>query len=75
MLSGTENTLAALIQSELESKIQARFGYPPQTPNVLPELCQAISESVIPHCVSNTQVLPGSFSTSSGPVSGAGSLL
>lgn len=75
MLTGTENTLSALIQSELSARILAATGQAPQSPNIIDLLADAISFAIIPHIVSNTDVLPGSFANGGGAVSGVGALL
>lgn len=75
MLTGTENTLAALIKSELESRINSTYGYNPQTPNAIDELTEAIAYAIIPHVISNTEVDPGTFAAGGDPVSGIGELV
>ena len=74
MLTGTENTLAALIETDIRAAILANTGNPAATPNALNSLSQGIANAIIPHIVSNTQVLPGSF-TASVAVTGIGALL
>ena len=75
MLTGTENTYKALIDTEIKAAVLSNTGNPVATPNAIISLAEGMANATIPHFVSNTQVLPGTFSTSSGPVSGIGLLL
>ena len=75
MLTGSENTLAAAIKTDLDARILASTGSPVATPNANKDLTDAIAFQIIPHFLSNAQVTPGTFSTSSGPVTGIGGLL
>jgi len=75
MLTGTENTLKALIDTDIKAAVLSNTGNPVATPNAIDSLAEGIANAIIPHYVSNTQVLPGTFSTVSGPVSGIGLLL
>lgn len=74
-LTGSENTLSALIQSQLATRVTAIYGQPPQSPNIVNLLADALAFSIIPHFVSNAEVLPGSFANGGGPVGGVGALI
>ena len=73
-LTGTENTLSALIQTEIKAAILANTGNAAATPNGLDSIGDGIANAVIPHFVANTSVLPGTF-TATVPVVGIGGLL
>lgn len=75
MLTGTENTLSALIQSNFSTQITSLTGAPPQAPNCIIQLANAMAMSIIPHLVTNTVVSAGSFVSPTGPVTGTGALL
>ncbi len=75
MLTGTENTLKALLDTEIRAAILAFTGSAVQTPNVIIALSEGIAEAVIPHFVSNTDVLPGTFNVATVPVVGIGTIL
>ena len=75
MLTGTENTLKALIDTEIKAAVLSNTGNPVASPNAIDSLSEGVANAIIPHLISNAQVLPGTFSTSSGPVSGLGLLL
>lgn len=61
MLAGTENTLSALFQTEISARILAATGQPPQSPNILDLLGDAIAFSVIPHFLAVTLVGGGTL--------------
>lgn len=77
-LAGTENTLAAQIKTDIEARILVNEGVPVITPNGLVSLSEGIANAVIPHFLSNVQILPGSFQVSIPavfPVTGVGTFL
>ena len=76
MVSGTENTLKALLITDIEAGILADCGAAVQTPNCISGLAAGIANAVIPHFVSNAQILPGSFNVPGfGAVVGIGAML
>jgi len=75
MVTGTENTLAALIKTEFDARITISLGSPPTTPNAIIELAEAFAFSVIPHFVSTADITPGTFTAGPDPVVGIGGLL
>ena len=77
MLTGTENTLAAALKTDLEARILAALGSPVATPNHIKELTDAIAFQTIPHFLASVQILPGSFTApvGGGPVTGVGVFL
>lgn len=74
-LTGTENSLSASIDSAIRAAITANEGTAPANPNVIDSLAEGIANAVIPHIVSNAQVLPGTFVAGANPVTGIGALL
>ena len=75
MLTGSENTLSALIKTEMETAILADTGSAAASPNNLVSLGNGMAAAFIPHFVANVDITPGTFSTVSGPVTGIGGLL
>ena len=63
VLTGTESALSALLFSNIEAKLTGATGKPMLEPTYLKALCDAISESLIPHLVANIQVNPGQIVT------------
>jgi len=75
MVAGTENTLAALIKTEIEARILAQQGFVVATPNVIVQYAESVAFSVIPHFVANVQIGPGGFTAGPDPVVGIGAFL
>ena len=61
MLTGSENTLKALLDTDIKAGILADCGTAVQTPNCILGLAAGIANATVPHLVSNIQVIPGSF--------------
>lgn len=81
-ISGTEAALASALHAAIKAKMSAATGYQILKEDWLQAFCEAVSETIIPHLVANTQVNTGQHVTStvpgaglidsmSGPVSGA----
>jgi len=73
-VTGTENTLKALIITKTEAALTTKHGAV-LTPNEIDIMAQGVADAVIPHFVSTVVINPGSFTTSSGPVSGVGAFV
>jgi len=68
-LTGTELALASSMATAIEAKMSAALGVPPNKAEWLQALCAGIAESLIPHLVSNTVVVPGN-AVLAGPYTG-----
>ena len=76
MVTGTENTLKALIDTEIKAAILVNTGTAAASPNALDSISEGIANAIIPHFVGNADILPGTFAVSgSGPVTGIGLMI
>jgi hypothetical protein len=62
-----------LLASEIKANIIGCFGLPEDDPK-LNCFCQAVANAVIDHFIANADVLPGSFTSPAGPVTGIGDI-
>jgi len=69
-ISGTEAALASALHAAIKAKITGVTGYQIVHEDWLQAFCEAVSETIIPHLVSNTQVNTGQHVTSAVPGAG-----
>ena len=75
MVTGTENTLKALLITKIEAAVTTKHGSV-LTPNEIDVLADGIAFSVIPHFVANVAINPGTFNVPAfGPVLGVGAFV